>query len=374
MPVAPSFADLLAVAKAEAQARRPDLAFNDGDVTDADNHAAAAVGDAVIRFTAQAFRDLFFDGATDDALDALVDDRCNIQRKPATPAQATIAFSRTSGGAGGTIPAGTRIGTDFDPDGSQIVFTTDAPVTFGGADNGPHSVSCTAVNTGSAGNVAATKIAKVLDSLYDKFTVTNAAPAGGGNDKETDEELRKRAKTFFSTLVRGTLAALEQGALTVPSVRIARATEDPSTASVALLVGDSSGNSTLQMQSDVTIALESWRCAGIVVSVIGGTQSVVTMAIRIAQYRRGLDVTALAPLVAQAVAGRINKLALAETLYLDSVVAAAIAVAPDDIYDVTITSIVVDGAAKPIVDIVPPSTGGIINSVLRTVAGNIAVS
>jgi hypothetical protein len=69
-----------------------------------------AMADVVLRYAAQAFRDTFIDGAAGDALTALVDDHYNIQRDPATSsAVGDRAFARTSGGAGGTIAAGTTI-------------------------------------------------------------------------------------------------------------------------------------------------------------------------------------------------------------------------------------------------------------------------
>src|SRR5688572_28303696 len=128
---APSFQDLVDLGKAEAQARRPQLAFYDGDVTEAQLHASAAMSDKSIEVGAKLFLDTFFDGASGDALTALVDDHCNIQRKGATAAQVTVILSRTSSGAGGTIPAGTRFGTTANPDGSQVVFTLDADLAVG---------------------------------------------------------------------------------------------------------------------------------------------------------------------------------------------------------------------------------------------------
>src|SRR4051812_37210694 len=110
MPVAPSFQDLLDLGQAEAQARRPDLAFIEGDITVAQLHGAAAMGDRVIQYAVEAFRDTFFGGAKADALTELVSDRTGIERKEATAATATVRFTRTSGGAGGTIPLGTRVG------------------------------------------------------------------------------------------------------------------------------------------------------------------------------------------------------------------------------------------------------------------------
>lgn len=358
MPVAPSFQDLIDSGQAELQDRRPDLTVREGDVTEADLHAAGAMGDRVIQYGSEAFKATFFDGAVGDELDALVDDRLNFQRDPATAAQGTVEFTRTSAGAAGTIPAGTQVGTDFDPAGNQIVFTTDADVAVGAGNNGPFTAAVTAVNTGSAGNVrggAPGTITKVIDALFDTtFTVNNPDDCAGGNEEESDEDLRKRAKTFYLTLARGTLAALEQGALLVPSVRIVHAVEDPDTFEVTVVVADADGGSTLQMVSDVVTELENWRCAGVAVTVIGGTRALVDIDLSLTDVSPGFDVEAVAGLVSDAVTARMKKLRQGQTAFLDSIRAAVISVAPDDIFDVQINAITVDGdPASSEDDIVP---------------------
>jgi uncharacterized phage protein gp47/JayE len=55
--------------------------------------------------------------------------------------------------------------------------------------------------------------------------VTNPLATAGGNNQESDSEYRARARIFYTTLRRGTRAALEQAALAVPGVRTARAFE-----------------------------------------------------------------------------------------------------------------------------------------------------
>jgi hypothetical protein len=374
--VAPSFEDLLALGQAEAQSRRPDLQFLEGDVTVAQLHAAAAMNDALIRYAAQLARDTFIDGAEGDALTTLVDDHFNLQRVEATAAQVTLTFTRTSGGAGGTIEQDSQIATEVGADGNQVIFATNADVVFAGADNGPHSVLATAIETGATGNVAAGTVIQQITTPFDTtVTVTNAAGAAGGNAEESDADLRQRARTFYQTLRRGTLAALEFGAKgtlrqdgSSAGVRIARATEDPTTFAVTLSVSDSDGSSTLQMVSDVVAEIENWRCAGVPVTVVGGQASTVDLAISIEEVVDGFDVAANAQNFIDAATLRINKLRVGETLYADALVAAIIGVAPDDVLSVsfvaTVNAILYDPANSDVV----PATG----KVLR--AGTITVS
>lgn len=347
MPVAPSFQDLVAVGQAEAQLRRPDLAYFDGDITQANLHASAAMGDLCLQFAAAAYRATFFDGAEGDELTELVSDRCDIERHPSTSAQVTLTMVRTSGGAAGSIPAGARVATDFDAGGNQIVFTIDVSVAVGAAGNGPFTVAATAVDGGTAGNVQADTITKILDPLFDaSFSVTNPAAAGGGNEVESDPELRNRAKLYYQTRHRGTLGALEFGALLVPSVRVAHAFEDPDTFVVTVLVSDQDGSSSLQMESDVAAELENWRCAGVQVGVLGGVTAHVDMEIQLAQVRPAFDVDGARDAIIAVVTERLATLKTRETLYLDSITAAVIALAPDDILDISFLRIWVAGTEQ----------------------------
>lgn len=341
MPVAPSFQDFLDHFEAEALARRPDLQFLEGDITVAQEHGAAAMADVVLRYAVKAFRDTFIDGAVGDALTARVDDQLNIQRNPATAATVTARFARVSGGAAGSIPAGTTVATAFDADGNEIRFTTAAPIVVPLADNGPFDITANAVELGRGSRIGIGGLERIVDTLFDTFTVTNLAVSGGGNDEETDEELRLRARNFYATLRRGTLASLEQGALTVPSVRIALATEDLSTGLVTLVVTDGDGNSTLEMVSDVEDAIEAWRAAGTIVTVVGGTALMVDVTATLA-VKVGVSRAVLAPLVADAIEAKMEKLRQGELLNEDELTAAALAIDPDGIKSITFTAPVFD--------------------------------
>lgn len=356
MAVADSFQDLLTQGQAEAQSRRPDLLFADGDITVAQLHGAASMADACERFSAQSFRETFIDGASGDALTALVDDHYNIQRQAATQAQVEVEFSRVAATAGaGTIFAGTTIATGFGPDGEEVQYTTDTDAVFGALDLGPISVLATASVAGREGNADATEINRILDSIFDPtITVDNPAGAGGGNDEESDPELRERARNFFVTLRRGTLGAIEFGAKQVPSVRFARASEDPDTGLVTIVVSDSDGNSTAQMISDVIIELEEWRCAGTAISVVGGTRVLIDLVIEVTNSLPGFDVAAAEPDLIDATEARIERLNPEETMFLDAMIAAIIAVFPDDIFNITFTAITLTpGGAQAIDDVVP---------------------
>ncbi len=338
MPVAPSFEDLLGQFQAEALAQRASLQFADGDITEAQAHGAGAMADAAIRFNAQAFKETFLDGAEGDALTALVDDRYNIQRSEASPAEVGLTFTRTSSGAGFTYTAGSIVGTEFDDAGNSVIFVLDADVVFPNAGNGPIAGTATAQSNGRNGNAATSTVTRLVDAATDAtMAVTNAAAAGGGNDVESDPELRVRARNFWITLRRGTLGALEFGARQVASVRISKAIEDPDTGLVTLVVSDSDGNSTAQMIGDVETEIENWRAASSLVQVIGGQPLSVDVTGTLTVFD-GVDASVLAPLVAAAISARMLKLRQGELLYLDTIKAAGIAVDPDGIEALPLTA------------------------------------
>lgn len=337
MPVAPSFDDLIAQFQAEAIAQNSALVFNDGDVTEAQAHGAGAMADASIRFTVQAFKEGFIDGAKGDALTALVDDHLNIQRQPETSSQATLSFVRTSGGAAFTMLAGYTVATQFDAAGNTILYTLDADVSFGLGANGPITGVATATVPGRDGNVAIAKITRFVDAKPDQtLTVTNNAVAAGGNDEESDEELRVRARLFWQTLRRGTLAALEFGALEVASVRTVRATENLDTGEVTVVVADSDGGSTAQMVADAEAEIENWRAGGVTVNVLGGTQLLVNVT-GVLTVNDGVDAAALSPLAVTSITARLAKQRQGEVLYLDTIKAAGIGVDPDAIDALTLS-------------------------------------
>jgi uncharacterized phage protein gp47/JayE len=345
MPVAPSFQDLVDQYEAEAVARRPDLLFRDGDITQAQQHGAGAMADSVVRYGAQAFKATFLDGARGDELTTLVNDRYNIQRSPASAAQVTLTFERTSGGAAETFSAGTVVATEFDSDGNEIRFETDGPLTFGIGINGPLTVAATAVEVGRAGNVALGTVTRIVTSHVDQtFTVINEA-GGGGNEEESDPELRRRARAFFLTLRGGTLDAIEFGALTVATVRVARATESV-TGLVTLVVADSDGNSTIEMIADVIAAIQTYRAAGSIVTVTGGVQLLVNVSAQLV-LEDGVDIGVVGPLAEEAIEAEMAKLRQGEVVYLTKLASAAIAVDPAGIKTCIVTA--------PAADVTPTS-------------------
>jgi len=351
---APTFDDFFNAAVAEAQSRRPELTFDEGDISEFYAVATAAMADHVTGWAASRIKATFLDGAQDDDLTTLADDHWNIQRLSDVAATGVLTFTRPTFGAGaGVIPAGTAVSTSPDPSGTRAQFTTDFDLNFGATDL-TLTATATAVNTGPGGNVDVGKINKIIPSLFDStFTVTNAARFAGGADEEDDDSLRERVRLFPTTIRRGTLAALEYGARTVAGVANATAVEelDPNTGKqigvVDVYITDGSGGSSGPLVSAVQAEIENWRAAGVLVQVTGG--SLVTQNVTVSiVVRPGVDATA-SGLIAQiqaAVIARIAQLKIGDTLQRDFIRQAVLNVSPN-IVGVTVSVPVGDVAPSP---------------------------
>ena len=184
---------------------------------------AASIGDEISAQVARVGGSAFLDTATGADLDRLVFDRYGLSRKPASAALGVVRFSLASAPASNIlIPAGTLLST---PDGRQFVTLFDdtflTTSTF-------LDVNVRSVLAGSSQMAASNSITSIISyppSAPPGLTVTNPLATAGGNNQESDSEYRARARIFYTTLRRGTRAALEQAALAVPGVRTARAFE-----------------------------------------------------------------------------------------------------------------------------------------------------
>lgn len=362
MADAPTFDDYFQAGRAEAIDRTPTLTFDEGDISEMEMAASAAMADHLTEYAAERVKATFLDGAFGDDLTILADDRYNIQRLSASSATVTATFSRTSGTLTGTIPAGTVIATQKDTLGREVQFITDGDQGFSVGQLSA-AIACTCTLPGSQGNVAAGAINRLVSTgLFDTFSVTNAARAAGGAEQEDDDSLKGRCRQFYSTLRRGTLEALEFGAKGVAGVSNATAAE-PGDGTVSMFVSDASGGSSPTMISNVTTEMDNWRAAGVIVNVFGG--SVVTVAgIDISLTLRA-GVVVKASDVQAAVAGRINKLKIGEDLSTTLIKNAASSVDPDNILDVVVNS--------PAGTVSALDGFGRRSIVLRTIAANVTV-
>lgn len=367
---APSWQDYFNDGRAEAINRRPDLTFDEGDITEMYMAAVAAMADSLTGYFAGRFNATYLDGAQGDDLTKLADDHWNIQRFAPNAATGQVTLSRTNanGAPAGSIAAGSVVATQKDANGTEYQYTTNTDVAWTLGDITSKTVNVTASLTGPASNAGLSTVNRLVSTpsgapFDSSITVNNpSSRMAGGADEESDDDLRERVRNFPATLRRGTLDALEYGAKTIDGVASATAVEEldingVQTGVVFLYVTDASGNSSTPMINAVIAEMINWRAAGIFVNVQGGSLLTQNIAITITA-RAGVDTQALVPRIQAAVAARVLKLKIGESLTLD-IIQQAVRNVDDAIKTVTITN--------PAVSITPSP-----NQIIR--AGSITVS
>jgi hypothetical protein len=144
-------------------------------------------------------------------LDALAK-RYSTIRDPGTFATGTVTFQTSADEV--RIPNGTVVGTQPDADGEYLAFFTTTEV-VSPQGNTSVDVDVEAAERGTDYNVGAgtiTFLPQSVPGVGGDPPVNNAQATTGGEDEETDEELRERAKeALLGTSGGGTLQGVENG-------------------------------------------------------------------------------------------------------------------------------------------------------------------
>ena len=335
MPTMPTFEDLKTDAETEVKAANSALTdFTEGSALDALTGSGSVLADEVLGFVVTLFATLFLDTSEGAALDTLIADRFAgmTPRQAASSSVGTETITRGVFVGAWSIPAGSQFQATVD--GEDILFTTDALVTMGAADNTVDS-SMTASVAGRSGNVAENTVTQILSVLTDTTaTATNLTRMAGGAPEETDEELRARARLFYQTLRRGTVAAIEAGALSVAGVSFAKVDEDnPSTPGMlSVYIGDPDGSANAALVTLVETALEDYRPAGISITVTAAAREEIPIELEIL-VKRGANTATLSASIRSAVKDYVNNLSPSEILY-DSQVSRVVTSVDTDVLDV----------------------------------------
>jgi hypothetical protein len=298
--------------------------------------------------------DLTYDGAKGSELDALVAERTRRQvvRIGAAPSRAVIAVSRPAGGAllVQTIEAGEVIGDVAG--GSTVTFSLDYTLPFAAGQTGPIYTTATATAAGSTTNVEQGSIARFVSptSFSDLTFVPSAVEViAGGCDVETDDPFVQRAEEWEQKRARGTIAAIELGALTVPGI-VQASVEEPTnafgdpTGVVALYLADINGNCNSSLVAAVRLALRSWRCAGSVPVFYPSAPSYQGIVLHLGVLD-GYSTSSVQQLARAAVVAAVNVLAPKATLQRSAIFAALRTVPGAVVGD--------DAVVSPALDVVP---------------------
>ena len=260
---------------------------------------------------------LFARSAENEDLDRLLVDRWNLPRKGAAAALGTVRFFRPTASAGaGAVLVGTKVGTD---DGIEYITTT--PALFS-ASSLFETADVRATRAGDTQQVGRFRITRILQpgGVFDtSMQVINDEPTAGGEPREIDDDYRLRGQGEPRALARGTLRAIQQGALTTPGVASALAIEaldgDLRPARIVQLnIADGSGIASRALGAEALRNLDDYRAAGIAVVVSLSSPYLVDVQLHLA-FIAGVSTTTLGDTVRRAVLGYVNSLPTGAPLY-----------------------------------------------------------
>ena len=276
------------------------------------SYMAAAVSNQVGQNTA----DLFLDSSEGEALDRYAFDRYQLARKGAGAALGTVQLARpTATAGGGTIPVGTKLVTLT---GIEYVTITAATFVSGALTASADVRSSQAGKNFQVGRNAIRNFATPGDIFDQTIQINNSDPTAGGEDAEDDDTFKSRVRDFWRTARRGTLGAIEFGALTVPGVTSASATEEIGSFGqpvriVRLFISDSSGVASKALAAKVVTALNDFRAGGIFVVVDLSQPQIVDVTLRLT-FVAGVDTVTLTTQVLAAIVEYVNSLGVGQTL------------------------------------------------------------
>ncbi len=335
-------------------------------------NSIAAPGAEIAYEVAERFRASFLDTATGPALDRLVADRYNTTRQPATAAIVEVEFTRATSVGDLLIPAGTNVQTED----QTVRFATDRDLEIpSGSTVG--TVRATSTALGSDQRVEADTLIEFSAGAPEAdLALTNPERSAGGNDRETDGELRARVRGIFVNARRATLSALVQGALEVDQVRTAAAyetTDDQGcpVGAVTVVIADNAGNSNSALETEVEEELEEWRAAGVAVDVVGGVRTERDIVLRVV-FESGTSSEAALLNVRRAVVAFVNRLAPRSEETVEEAIAAAKSV---------LTPGLVESAARTVsrvigVEVIQPAAAEVpeVGEVIRTSLGRVSAT
>lgn len=302
--------------RTEGRRLSPEEIYTEGSDANILIAAMSAMADEVMRVSLGRFAELLISTASGEALDRIIADRFNgeVPRLEASPSVGDAILFRDLALSSGdlVIPTGTKIRSR-----TGIVVQTVFPVTFSAGAAGPITGRVQAVETGPQGNMLPDELVAFVNPILG-VSVTNNERLAGGDDSEPDDRYRRRASRFFVNVRRGTLSAIEFGALTVQGVRLATAFEDVDalgvpTGHISLFIADATGAGNAALAQKVREAITDWQAAGVPVIVFVSTPRFVPIVVA-PQFESGVDSTLAFEEFRRRLVSRVNELRPAETL------------------------------------------------------------
>jgi uncharacterized phage protein gp47/JayE len=225
----PSFKELFRIARDEALVRNTKLSKDEIERKGSDLNiilaSACAAADECVGQISRIANASFLDTAKRTDLDYLVYDRYGLLRKVASPSYTKVQFTTSATTASSfSIPDGTLLSTK-----SGLQFITVGTETFPALSTGPVEVTVRSVEAGESQKCKSGEITVIVSTIVSApqdLAVTNSRATFGGDEEEQDNELRQRAREFFSSIQKGTTAAIRSAVLAFPGVKYAQVFEE----------------------------------------------------------------------------------------------------------------------------------------------------
>lgn len=336
-----NFADLYAQLESEARQRVPQLSdFQEGSVIRSLFESFAVELTVLYEQLELVYNAGFVDTAEGDDLDRVVA-ILGIKRNEPDFATGSVTFSRDAGSREAlTVPIGTLVTTVEDPtqEPSKKAYLTTQTAQL--------PVGVTAVNVpvqaeapGGQMTTAANTIVVMPRPTPGIKAVTNpAAVLFVGRERESDEELRQRAKQALLASGRASATALENALLSLPGIHQVRIKEDPNQPGVVYLYVD---GLTAANEAQVRQRIDEVRAAGIYVVLEPAQPIELTIILRIGVDPRikGEERLAIEERVIEAVEAFVRRIPMGEPLLFAQLTAAVLSVkGVIDLLDFTIAA------------------------------------
>lgn len=262
----------------------------------------------------QTYDGSFIDTSYGDDLTELVK-ILGIERKIATNATGSVKFYReTPADFDYFIPLGTLVSTLPNGFGESIQYETilDATLLTGQTEI---VVNIKAIEPGISRNVISNKILIINDPPLGIESVTNTAPIIGGEDEETDDNLKLRTKSILDTVGLGTINALKNKINNIAGVKdvsVLDMARGIGTADV-LVLGDIIPLSQLK-KDEINLVISSTKAGGIDVLLKEPTINTVNVSVTLT-LDTGVLLADVSQNVQTAITNYFNTLIIGETLY-----------------------------------------------------------
>lgn len=280
--------------------------------------SASFMGAAIVRQLGSRTAALLLDASDGEDLVRWAFDRYRLAIKGASAAVGQVRFFRQTAAAGiGSIPAGTKL---VSLTGVEYIMTTEANF---GALALEATADVRAAQAGKNYQLGLNQLRRFanISNIFDAtIELNNDERMAGGEDREEPDDFRERVRAAFLAQRRGILAAIETGALNVPGVVSAVASEALDSLSrparvVILYIADSSGVASTVLAAQVRAALLEYRAGGIQVVIVTSLPQIVDVTLKLT-FAAGIDTAALTQNVRAAVFEFVNSLPVNGPLYI----------------------------------------------------------